>query len=270
MQELQSLFDDCRSEIESSQGDLCFELGSEHFIAPRDSEEIKVLFNLARISIENPAQVTKGDSILTSDLRKITAHELEQVLIATEKAIEIPVISLNEVKLDNAKKISRMLLNKQVGDGSELYKAHAKKVILASTARRFAGFSVDFIICLVLALGGSYLLIDTYFAELSTTANHLPKFQLETALPLISLGVAALSLTLILYPLLSMLLFKATLGSAVCRIKLNNMGYKKMSSAQILVRCLTFPLTLLSLSFMGLIFKNEALHDHLSGTHFVR
>jgi uncharacterized RDD family membrane protein YckC len=261
MQEIQELFSSCREEIEISSKDVCFELGSEHFISERDYEEIKVLFNLARISIENPDKQTAGDNLFTSDLRKISSEELEKVLTATEKAIEIPEISLSAIKQENARKLSKYLGGSDERDGTFLFKAHAKKIISASMSRRAISFCVDFICSAILAAVLTKLAIMYQFSELQNPKSFLP---------VISLFVTCLCLANLIFPALCQALFKNTPGLGLCGIKVVCKNLKNPGWQRILLRSALFPLSLISFSIFNMLFGREALHDFLASTQVVK
>ncbi len=270
MQEIDQLFQECRNEIDSKSDNICFELGTDLFLSDRDSEEIKVLFNLIRLNIDAPEVQLASDSILTSDLRKISADELETVLKATEKAIDLPTISLREIKQDNARKISRILLNSDIKDSPYLSNKTAKKTYAASLFSRLSAFSIDTFIVFLLAGVSTYLLSEFYFSDTKGIADNLSHSTFVEIIPIINLYLLTLSMFFIIYPIISFLLFRHSLGSKICGIKIIGMEFLKVKNQQIIVRFLTLPLSILSFSFIKIISNKEALHEVASDSKFVK
>lgn len=271
MEELETLFLSCKEEISLLQeDDLYFEINSDQFTSSRDSEEIKLLFNLARLSIENPEIELKKDKLLTSDLRKISNLELEKVLTATEEAIAVPKISLKEISSERTKKINVMLLNSVLKEHKDIYSRHAKKIIPAAPSLRFISFCTDFILSLILSAFISYLLIYTKFPALNNSISHIADINTVESLPLISMITVILGFMLIIYPLLSHLILKNTLGNIISGIKLISEDQKKLNLPQIVVRCTLFPLSLITFSWLALFFNKKTLQDYFSGTLLTR
>lgn len=270
MNETNALFDLCRSELEARADDLSFELGSESFLSPRDYEEIKVLFNLAKLSIEDPNQEkAKIDSFITSDLRKVSAEELSTVLEATELAMDIPTISLKEIKQEAFQKITQRLLSSQ-RDNISIFKAHTKKALPAGFMQRLTSFSIDLTCVTILALCLTLSLVWLEFRELT----HLLRFEepadLYSYLPLISLAVNCLLVTFYLYPLICWKLFETTLGKNMTRLKIRSRVSRSVSFTQFLLRTLLSPLAIIiSIIRLGGDFR-ATLHDQLADTQITR
>lgn len=269
MQDISELFAECRVELENASGPA-FELGTDNFLSSRDSEEIKVLFNLTRMSFDNPAVSETKNSLLTSDLRKISAEDLQSVLAATEKAIELPTISLKEIKIDKAKKISRLLLNTDSSHETTIYKLHAKKLKPANTFQRFGSFVVDLTAVLGLTAALAYLAVNYYFKDLLPIFSNIQSSAFYQLIPLISLLLPLFFLASFCYPIFSFVYLKRSLGSQIFGIKLSGKGDTKVKKRQIVNRFLTMPASILVFSFLNIFLKKDALHDYLSGSSFYK
>lgn len=269
MQEIDQLFEECKNEILSSNDNFCFELGTDLFLSNRDSEEIKLLFNLARLKIEKPEAVQAGESLLTSDLRKISVEELQTVLKATEKAIDLPVISLKEIKSDNARKISTILLKSDIKDNDYLYGKTAKKINTAGNYKRLSGFIIDLTVTILLSAICTFALTEYYFEDLKGLIPNISTAEKADLLPVLSLQLVTLSFFFIAYPLFSFILTGHSLGSLLCSIRLAGTKTMKVRASQIIIRCTVLPFSILLFSYIRAISKNETLHDELSGTRFI-
>lgn len=264
MNEIEHLYREALEELPAVNSG--FELSAESFVSERESEEMKLLFNLALMSLHQ--KVAHEDSVLTSDVRNISAEELQTVLVATEKALEIPAISLSALKDESARKISAMLSNEQ-SDAELLFRRHAKKIVKAGMISRISSSLTDAFIAAVLTAAIYLILLGTTFPELKEVIVN-SELTSPAALPAISMYISLFLVVGIVYPLTSLLFFGATAGTSLSGIKIVSSDYGRASRKQVAARCLLIPVSVISFSILSLLSGGAPLHDRLSRTEIVK
>ena len=253
--EIEFLFEECYQELEREALLQGFELGSDNFSSEQDEEEIKILFNLTELEIENPnnRELFK-DSVLTSELREVSAKELSGILKATEKAFDTPLISLKTLSEQDSKKISKILL-----------KSKDKMDYIFSFIQRLLSFAFDVSFIFMSACALSLITVQIYFKELQSLLS-FEKAEVYELFPLLSTFILSLAFCLHLYPLVCNIALQKTIGEKIFSLRLVDENLSRPAISQLVARSLLTPAAIAaSCICMGLNFKRP-LHDSLSKT----
>ena len=263
--EIEFLFEECYQELEREALLQGFELGSDNFSSEQDEEEIKILFNLTELEIENPnnRELFK-DSVLTSELREVSAKELSGILKATEKAFDTPLISLKTLSEQDSKKISKILL-KGKDKMDYIFSSQAKQVIAVSCIQRLLSFAFDVSFIFMSACALSLITVQIYFKELQSLLS-FEKAEVYELFPLLSTFILSLAFCLHLYPLVCNIALQKTIGEKIFSLRLVDENLSRPAISQLVARSLLTPAAIAaSCICMGLNFKRP-LHDSLSKT----
>ena len=222
-------------------------------------EDIKLLFDMSRDAIINPeSEKMYTDEVRISETKHVEAAALSRQLAKVEKLVSAPVMSLRAMRAKSAAKAAAR-------EQAEIAKLEAAKLDV-----RIRAFLSDVMIVLCAAFGFSFvyaLWVDTTLLDKLVGTARLNWSDLIVP------GAAFLQALIVLatlYPLLSYMLLNATLGEKSCNILLLRADGRPLTAMNWLVRIFVFPLSILCLGFVPLLFGGKSLHDRLAKTALFR
>lgn len=264
------LYDEVRLSISDSERDAGFELGTAQFFNAENREETEVLFELAMHSLDNPEELESLlQKFVTSEERQVESSALAETLKKTEDAIDVPLLSLkhnNSALLEQIRKS----LDKSRSGSVDVFSVNTKKPSQAGPAVRLAASAIDLTATMVFAalLAGVICLLFT--PELKEKALRINELQFYEILPVLSLMLVSLIVSLFAYPITFLLIFERTIGNFLTSTRILRGNYKKLKTANIIIRSLIFPLSLLCFGWVPVLFNRLSMHDYLAGTRVVR
>lgn len=255
------VFSDALRDILSSSKTIDFEVGFEQLVNSQANQETILLFDIAFEWIADPlTEKTSHEKILASDEREIEASGLVHELKKVEERINAPVLTLKHAAHARAAHPTN----------TENQEAANRTFDEASLAPRLTGFLVD---CLaILTISAFILLVPLWLSDPSFWPRLLDadaKIVIDLP-PVIAAFLALVVFCSAIYPALLFSLFGTTLGTWVTKLRLGTLSGRRAKQSHILLRCLSFPLSLALLGFLPLLFGKRALHDYMSGTTFFR
>jgi hypothetical protein len=88
--------------------------------------------------------------------------------------------------------------------------------------------------------------------------------------PVFGVSLALLPIVLLIYPMITSILFEATWGQGSADISLGQSSGRALSLSNLLVRAFSLPLSMLLFGWLSLPFSRRALHDYLARTRVLR
>ncbi|MCB0310875.1 MAG: RDD family protein, partial [Bdellovibrionales bacterium] len=237
------LFREAWNEITLSNFETAAELYTEQFMTPQSAEEIRVLFDLSEESIIEPSKAQQyQESISQSADRQVSAERLQKHLERVEQHTSAPQITLK------GKKGSSSLAQ------NETLRGNIVVLKSASTRPRLAAFTID--VATVLLLSILIVLFQAFWGQTglwNKLGDPSELERLDLILPA-ALGLISIIILSVLYPLLSLISLGKTLGMDICEIRILNGDGRNLELDNLLVRVLTFHLSLLTFGYIELLF----------------
>lgn len=243
-------------------GDL--ELGVGQFARALPIEELELLFEIASDGVvSQEAERLLALDAFKSSGAELRAERLGKILSSVEKLIDAPVFGLRGARAEKLKAGFRSLVGAQ---GTGMIVMSSGRIRQAKLKSRLLSALTDLGLCLAAGLACS-LLYATFF-EPDFMGKLFGTSELE-AVDVVMPGAvaAAFALTaLLIYPILSIYLSKRTVGMSVAGLQIVSDGGQKLELENILVRSLSFPLSLLCFGWLPLLVARQPLHDRLAKT----
>lgn len=239
---------------------LDFELNSSQLNHFKVGEDVKLLFDMAKESIDSPDRIKKlSDNIKISHSRTIESKELNKQLDKITKAIENPQISLKaSPKLTKSKKSTAP--SKSV---SADISTKTKMLLPANAQERLISFLFDFAIIVALSL---FSFIYLYEPTENISATDLILAESAELLPYSGLLLGCFCFWNLIFPLFSFYLFGTTAGYALLGIRLLKNNQKKPTFTAIFVRCSFAPFSIIVLGWLKTLSGTPTLlHDEIAG-----
>ncbi|RMG43891.1 MAG: RDD family protein [Candidatus Dadabacteria bacterium] len=253
--DINALFSLLNSEFATQAENAEFELGLEQFKTPENDEALQLYFDIAEEELLNPSQAAQyKETITVSEERRVEAKSLESQLEKVEKSIKAPAISLKAAGRRKKRKRKKSTEAELVPPTPATLKA------------RFIAFMID-----LLSLAGFSLAITFVYILATNVSLLIALFDLSIfpSPEIITAGrifLATLSLSLILYPLVAIVMQGDTIGMQIVNLDIGCLNGGPVSMANLTVRLLAQPLSILLGGSLPLLFGKPALHDLASAT----
>lgn len=249
---------DCLKEVSLSENQADFSIQVEQFFDQHKSKTYHLLYNLAHEVLQNP-EIEKSlvDKFNLSEERKVESVGLTHMLTRIEKRITAPVFGLKSLMAEARQRrhqaeIAETTLAKEPAG---LIEKFLSWLLDLGTAASLAALSASIIFGLIDNRSYISLFRSGSLADLSLACG---------------LALALFFLLLIFYPLLSLSMFKATVGTWVMDLVILNQKQRKIRLPHIIVRSFTGPLNILFLGFLPSLLKRRSLVDIASRSDIYR
>jgi uncharacterized RDD family membrane protein YckC len=234
-----------------------FELGFSQLFGSSETENIKLLFDLADESLVNPDAAKRLErDIIHSESRQVESKELTSQLARISHVLEASAVRLKNV----------------FGGGSNAEEDAAApevRIVPAKPSDRAAAGLIDFavagLLAAVPALGFLYLYRQQAFVDLLEL--QIPDV-VDILLPTAVL-VAGFLWIAPLYLAATAALFGKTLGMRACKLSLVRMNGKPPRAIHAFVRSFSLMLGALGLGVVPWLYHERAPHDRFAGTAVV-
>jgi uncharacterized RDD family membrane protein YckC len=194
------------------------------------------------------------ESIETSLDRKVEAKDLQKELARVEKRIALPMIGLRAFK-------DRAAVARQ-----EEIAEPVREVCRASAPQQLTSLCIDAVVGIVAAvicMGAFLFVVDRDFLSHVSVASELEEWDFIAVSALLLFGS---TLAAVLYPLLSLSIFRKTLGQYWCELRVVTELGRRPRPSHIAVRSLSAPLSYILFGYVPLLFKKRSLHDRWART----
>jgi uncharacterized RDD family membrane protein YckC len=227
------------------------------------SEHLELYFAEVDESLsDNPKQSTQFITAIRSEERQIDADSLNATVAKIESAVESavtkPVIT-KPTKVPQAFDIDK---------ASPFLKRDL--LVKAGVFRRLLALSIDLsatlIITLIVVVAGHIIAVPEFSAALTRFSPPL----FTDIVHIASLLIALLPIVFLLLQLTLLISLGGTIGTYLCHITIVRLDGRTASSAQIFVRTLSMPVSLLLGGFLPIIIGKSSLADWAARTKVVR
>ena len=253
-EEVGRLFSEARGEMEASCSSI--EFNPEQFTDFKQSEEINLLFDLAKEAVLDPeAERRYASDIARSESRHVAAEALSKQLAQVERFISKPLLSLKG-----------MYKSPQERAAAEQAKGPAPIVQPPHIVQRVVGTMIDLLLIAVLSTIISLLSAAPRYSEISDVVLGNITPDIFDLLTMASIFLCSYLILLVVYPLFALKLFHNTIGGYAAGYELLTLGGSQPRTAHLMVHCLLFPLSLVFFGYLPPLWKKPALHDFLANT----
>lgn len=237
--------------------ELFFEFSSSQMGAKLVDDEVYMLFELADESLANPEAAKRYiDSVEISSTKVVNSKFLAQQLLKVEQFFDAPILSLTGRGLRGKDDIVDIALQNNKPE--------------APAYKRFASAAIDSSLMIFTAL---FIVLCTPFLELGQLTEPflygLKQGDILSLLRPASIFTEIFLFSLVIYPLFSFVLFRSTVGMRVMNLLLIREGGGMPRMGNVLVRALTYPLSVLLLGGAPSLLGKRTLHDHIAKTRIV-
>jgi len=258
-----SLFDAELKEL--GEATAVFELTEANFGVVIEPQEAELLFDLALEAIEDPEAESKYvEPVSMATGRAIDAASLEKELEEVKERITAPVFGLKK-----STGTSRSKTSSGVEEVDPVQEKLEHYRLLAARTGRFKlikGFLIDLSVCLLLSF-----LFTTLFVVLNDfdilkagLAGHMPA-TIEL-IAIASLNTCIFLVSLIAYPLISLIFYDSTMGSRMAKLQILREDGEILDIPRMVVRSFALPVSLVLFSYITVAFGKRSLHDLAAGT----
>lgn len=258
--EFSAAYQECASELATlaRTSAIEFDVQQLYQIDAKERELFDILFDMAADYLADPGSEQRYTSAISAPAPAVQASTtLTRALERMERVVSAPLGTLKE--------LSSRPLGAPAAYEQPALRA-ATKIVHASAKARACCVLIDLTVSLLLA---TVVTILTAFAQQGSVFEVI---ELATSgdpvnyLPLFSLFLQCALLVSVLYPLISLFTTGRTRGLRMCSLKVLCSSGANLRLENALVRCLTFPLSLVCGGFLPVLFGKPSLSDRLSRT----
>lgn len=258
-EQTEPLFESALASLRRTENQI--ELSYEQFSPTSKSEEVVLQFDLAYESISSPERQRYSEDIARSESRRVQASVLEKELARVEKVISAPQITLKGFHSSAAPAPDHASATRQ---------EVPRPVFPASLLRRLAAFLLDAALIALLAAAVSVCLLAVNFYGLQQLAAGGLQLDVFDGIFAAEVFVTAVLVFSLLYFIISIPILGASPGGRILGLIISCHRGARFEFSNVLVRSLTFPLSMLLFGYLPLIWRKDALHDVLSRTRVYR
>lgn len=236
------------------------QLGGRHNV-----EEMVLLFDLALEALDNPEGAQRYiEQIRTSSETEVEAKSLTQELAKVESVIEAPLFSLKGIR--KGVQESSVKTESDIPVGQSQVKVH---YVDASARKRLQSGFIDGLlvlsVALVITLVSSNLGLGDLFHLISDRSSSL----VVQTLPAMSLFIEVATLLTVLYPIVTLGLFRCTLGQKLLGLKVLRDNGHRIGLENVVVRSLVLPISPIASTVSKNLPAGRTFHDHIARTMLV-
>lgn len=252
---LEGSLDEAHLELGVLRDETPVEFTQEYLRSDTRDESVETLFNLAYEVVAHPELESKlVEEFTTSEKRHVESKTLATQLAQVERRISLPVFGLRSLK------------ERRAAEREEA----VRELEPATIGDRLSAFAID-VLCTILAGFAIVVvlaaIVDPKFFE---RIENILDASTADLLTFGSLVLAATALLSILYPLFCLLIANRTFGQKLCKIRVVTELGRTARVSHVMVRSLSFPLSLLLFGYAPLLRGRRPLHDLLARTKLCR
>lgn len=264
IEDIPELFDRSLHELKSETTEDSIELGLSELHQLERSEHLDLLFDLAIDVLKRPELETElTDQVDQSTGRVLVAKEIDSALTQMERTASSTSLRLTPHPTKSSS-------SAQAAKGAS---PEPSAMFFRNPPLQLRAFAVA--IDLAFVIGAAFVLRWVYLSFFDPNYAALLSGIIKSTKPLDFLPLQALAvglgvISLPIYMTLSLLFFRATIGTKLTKIAVVKENGHALSQANSIVRGLTFPLSVFCLGFFPLLRGRRAVHDVLASTTVVQ